>query len=217
MTMRPIVLAMLALAALAGCTTWQGPTEIAIPPGDYERSMQTAVETLRTLGYRCTVIDREAGVVETDPRRAGSLVEPWRTDNASLSDAAANTVSPRRRQVRLSWEPAGTQGPLAEPTTLTGPTLPGTTAPAPRANLGTSTLVLRAIVSLDQQYTPGDRISPYSASLSSSYSEVRSGTEGPVDRGSWTPVGRDEATEQRILGLIERALGASGDPDGKKP
>jgi len=215
--MRSTVLAVLALAALTGCTTWQGPTEITVPAGEYDRSVQTAVDTLNRLGYRCTVIDREAGVVDTDPLRAGSLVEPWRTDNASLSDAAANTVSPRRRQVRLSWTPVGAEQPLVEPATLGGPELPGSTAPSPSTDLATAPVILRAIVSLEQQYTPGDRISPYSASLSSRYTEPRSGTEGPVDRGTWTPVGRDEATEQRILGLIQQALGASGDPGDKKP
>lgn len=214
--MRPIVLAVLALAALTGCTTWQGPTEITVPAGQYDRSMQTAVDTLNRLGYRCTVIDREAGVVDTDPRRAGSLVEPWRTDNASLSDAAANTVSPRRRQVRLSWTPVGAEQPLVEPATLGGPEVPGSKAPQPGADLAAAPLILRAIVSLEQQYTPGDRISPYSASLSSNFTEPRSATDGPVDRGTWTPVGRDEATEQRILGLIERALGGAGDPVDKK-
>jgi hypothetical protein len=215
--MRPIALAMLALAALAGCTTWQGPTEITVPAGEYDRSVQTAVETLNRLGYRCTVIDREAGVVDTDPLRAGSLVEPWRTDNASLSDAASNTVSPRRRQVRLSWTPVGAERPLAEPATLGGPELPGSKAPSPSTDLATATLILRAIVSLEQQYTPGDRISPYSASLSSGFTEPRAATDGPADRGTWTPVGRDEATEQRILGLIGRALDPSGDPGDKKP
>ncbi|MBM4052860.1 MAG: hypothetical protein FJ270_09000 [Planctomycetes bacterium] len=215
--MRSIALAVLALAALTGCTTWQGPTEIAIPDGDYGRSMQTAVDTLNRLGYRCAVIDREAGVVDTDPLRAGSLVEPWRTDNASLSDAAANTVSARRRQVRLSWTPVGAEDLLVEPSTLGGPELPGSTAPRARVELGKGPLILRAIVSLEQQYTPGDRISPYSASLSSTFKEPRSATEGPVDRGTWTPVGRDEATEQRILGLIERALGPTSDPGPKIP
>jgi hypothetical protein len=215
--MRPIALAVLVLAALAGCTTWQGPTEIAVPAGEYDRSVQVAVDTLNRLGYRCTVIDREAGVVDTDPLRAGSLVEPWRTDNASLSDAAANTVSPRRRQVRLSWTPVGAQLPLTEPATLSGPELPGSKAPSPRPDLASGALILKAIVSLEQQYTPGDRISTYSASLSSGYSEPRSATEGPVDRATWTPVGRDEATEQRILGLIERSLGAAGGPGDKKP
>ncbi|MBM4115733.1 MAG: hypothetical protein FJ252_07660 [Phycisphaerae bacterium] len=71
-------------------------------------------------------------------------------------------------------------------------------------------------MSLEQQYTPGDRISPYSASLSSSFTEPRSATAGPVDRGTWTPVGRDEATEQHILGLIERALGGAVGSDDKK-
>lgn len=215
--MRSTVLAVLALAALTGCTTWQGPTEITVPAGEYDRSVQTAVDTLNRLGYRCAVIDREAGVVDTDPLRAGSLVEPWRTDNASLSDAAANTVSPRRRQVRLSWTPVGAEAPLVEPSTLGGPELPGSKAPSPKPDLATGPLMLRAIVSLEQQYTPGDRISPYSASLSSSFSEPRSATSGPVDRGTWTPVGRDEATEQRILGLIERALTLPSSPGDKKP
>jgi hypothetical protein len=215
--MRLIVLAVLALAALTGCTTWQGPTEITIPVGQYDRSMQTAVDTLNRLGYRCTVIDREAGVVDTDPLRAGSLVEPWRTDNASLSDAAANTVSPRRRQVRLSWTPVGVEQPLAEPATLSGPELPGSRSPSARADRGKEPLILRALVSLEQQYTPGDRISTYSASLSSGFSEPRAATEGPVDRGTWTPVGRDEATEQRILGLIERALTPEAAASDKNP
>ena len=214
--MRPIALAMLVLAALTGCTTWQGPTELVIPTGEYDRSMQTAVDTLGRLGYRCAVIDREAGIVDTDPLRAGSLVEPWRTDNATLSDAAANTVSPRRRQVRLTWVPVGAESVLVQPERLDGPTLPGTVAPTAPAALGGGPLVLRAIVSLEQQYTPGDRISPYSASLSSGYSEPREATEGPVDRSPWTPVGRDEATEQRILGLIERALAPAGSTSGDK-
>ncbi len=215
--MRPIAFAVLVLAALTGCTTWQGPTEIAVPVGEYDRSVQTAIDTLNRLGYRCTMIDREAGVVDTDPLRAGSLVEPWRTDNASLSDATANTVSPRRRQVRLSWTPVGVEQPLVEPSTLGGPELPGSKAPSPKPDLATAPLILRAIVSLEQQYTPGDRMSSYSASLSSSFSEPRTATTGPVDRGTWTPVGRDEATEQRILGLIERALTPPADPGNKKP
>ncbi|MBM4111546.1 MAG: hypothetical protein FJ254_09370 [Phycisphaerae bacterium] len=215
--MRSIALVMLALAALTGCTTWQGPTEIAVPAGEYDRSVQTAVETLNRLGYQCAVIDREAGLVDTDPLRAGSLVEPWRTDNASLSDGAANTVSPRRRQVRLTWTPVGAEQALVEPTTLVGPVVPGAAAPRSSAAFGTGPLILRAIVSLEQQYTPGDRMSSYSANLSSQFTEPRSATVGPVDRGTWTPVGRDEATEQRILGLIERAIGPTGARVDKKP
>lgn len=210
--MRALVL--LAMAALAGCTTWQGPTELAVPVGNYDRSVEAAVSTLDALGYRCTVIDREAGIVDTQPLRAGSLVEPWRTDNASLSDAAANTVSQRRRQVRLFWtRPDAPAEPITD-AVLKGPTLPGTTAPATAVAMGTTPLVLRAIVSLEQQYTPGDNISTYSASLSSQYTEPKSATSGPVDRGPWTAIGRDEATEERILGLIAKAMDA---PAPKNP
>ncbi len=202
MPRRIVAIGVVGALLASGCSRWTGPTEVSVAPGEYDQSMQSAIGTLQRMGFRCAVIDRDAGVVESESVRSSTLVEPWRTDNATWGDVTANTVSQRRRQIRLNWVPVGDAPKPVSSATLPGPTLPGQTAPTAPVDLSRCALRLTAVVAVEQQYTPGDRLNTYSSSLSSTYQEPRPAREGTVDRGTWTPVGRDEAYEQRVLAKI---------------
>ena len=73
----------LLLGSLAGCAT-PVPPVLAFDRADYERVFEAAMESAREDGLEPVVADRDLGVIETSPRTAGSVVEPWRTDNSGV-------------------------------------------------------------------------------------------------------------------------------------
>lgn len=208
----PILLPLTAtLSVLAGCATPSAPEVIVIERARYSEAFDAAVDALREVGMETALRDRDGGVIESQPHRAGGLGEPWRTDNSGLGQAAENTVATRRRRARLEFiatdfvPPEPNLGAL-----LLGPDLDSVAgrAAAPLDGPG-GPIELRAWVYLEQSFTPGVRRFPWTfrlTTISIDPQEPIDFNEGVVEYGYWTPIGRDEAYERRLMAEVERKL-----------
>src|SRR5262245_7044880 len=147
-----------ALFILQGCSSVPGPTVLNIPAASYSSAFDAAVEAAREDGMPPVVRDRRAGVIETEPRIAGSILEPWRNDNSSVEQAVENTVSFLRRRARFEFAPVGFQPAADSPwKDLTGPDV----VQGDQANIDLTQaegeLELRVFVFIEQAHTVGVR------------------------------------------------------------
>jgi hypothetical protein len=219
---RPIRLsAAVALAALAlgatGCATSTGPAYVTVPGASYDVAFDAAVEAARQVGMPALVRDRRAGVIETDTRIAGSILEPWRTDNESLSQAFENTIAFQRRRARFEFVPAGFVEPadIDPDGPLTGVDLASGDAPRFDLTRGGGDLELRVWVFIERADVPGVRRSTWARGLTTRTrreGDDRNELWGGGSDPTWTPVDRDAAFEQRLLASVERQLASSAAP-----
>jgi len=137
--------------------------------------------------------DRRSGVIETEAQIAGSVLEPWRTDNASAAQAVENTVAFQRRRARFEFTPAGFQEPPRDLTKVP------------------DDLELRVWVFVERASTPGLRRSTWTRSKTTTTQLVApEGDTGPAPTTSWTPVTRDVAYERRLLAAVQDGLRSQG-------
>ena len=207
---------------LGGCLSADGPRSLTVTPGQYPQAFDAAIAAARDHGFSPVVVDRTTGIIETDARHAGTLLEPWRLDNDSIDQSAANTLVKTRRRVRVEFTPAGwVPPPLAADGTLQGASLPGSRTDLERFDLQswTGPIEARVWVYLEKSAEPGVQLSSYSGTLASRYQETRGeDPAAPTDgstryRSSWNPTGRDEAYERTIGKAIEDALVTQRGPD----
>ena len=200
---------------LGGCLAADGPRSLSVTPGQYPQAFDAAIAAARDHGFSPIVVDRTTGIIETDTRHAGTLLEPWRLDNDSIDQSAANTLVKTRRRVRVEFTPAGwTPPPLATDGTLQGAALPGSRTDLERFDLQswTGPIEARVWVYLEKSAEPGIQLSSYSSTLASRYQETRGeDPTAPSDgstrfRSAWNPSGRDEPYERTIGLAIAEAL-----------
>ena len=211
---------------LGGCLAKDGPRSLTVTPGQYPQAFDAAIAAARDHGFSPIVVDRTTGIIETDTRHAGTLLEPWRLDNDSIDQTAANTLVRTRRRVRVEFTPAGWVPPaLAADGSLQGASLPGSRTDLERFDLQswTGPIEARVWVYLEKSAVPGIQLSSYSGTLESRYEETRGESPAAPTDGStrfqstWNPSGRDEAYE-RTLGLaIAEALATSAEPSAAVP
>jgi hypothetical protein len=156
---------------------------------------------------------RELGVIETAPRTAGSLVEPWRTDNAGFEDMLAHTVNFERRRARFEFMPEGFAAPIPEPSQASkGPAVPGSDAAEGRFGLLESNgrIEMRTWVFVDRSFRPNQSFGRWTLG-ETRYSTDPTQARQPGDDATqiateWTPIGRDVPYEQRLLRRIGELL-----------
>ena len=209
-----------ACLALAGCAADPVPPVLAFPRADYERVFDAAVETARIYRLRPVVTDRELGVIETDARTAGSLLEPWRTDNDGFQDMIAHTVNFERRRVRFEFVPEEFSAPMpSADTRAEGPAIPGSIRAESRFDLLATkgTIEMRAWVYVDRGFRPNQQIGRWTSG------ETRVSTDPTMTQDredestriptEWTPIGRDVPYEQRLMLSIRELLAATPIPE----
>ena len=219
-----------ALCALAlllgGCLSADGPRTLTVTPGQYPQAFDAAIAAARDHGFSAIMVDRTTGIIETDTRHAGTLLEPWRVDNDSIDQAAANTLVKTRRRVRVEFTPSGwVPPPLAVDGTLQGAALPGSSTDLQRFDLQSwdGAIEARVWVYLEKSAVQGIQLSSYSGSLESRYQETRGeDPSAPADgstrfRSAWNPAGRDEAYERTIGLAISDALSRIPPPGNVAP
>jgi len=204
------VLTFLALlsAALTGCNARPGPQMLTIAPDQYDQAFAAAVEVARRDGLQAAFQDRRAGVIETEPRRAASMFEPWRTDNATTDQAVENTLGLQRRRARFEFVPVGFQDVGPPPgSPPAGPDLLGIDAPTVDLTQTDQPLELRVWVFTERAHTPGMRRSSWTRRKTTRSILVYPENEAGLPSGQfWTPLSRDEAYEQRLLAGVQRML-----------
>ena len=203
--------ASLSVAWLAACSS-DGPTVLTIDRTSYPKAFEAAVTAVREAGMVTALRDREGGVIETAPRRAGTLLEPWRVDNSGIGQATENTVDLRRRRVRFEFVSTDFAPTVADPAgTLHGPDLLGERGTPETGPLsGTAPIELRAWVFIEQGFTPGLRRMPWTQRMTTQSFDPEypiDPAEGVLSSSIWTPISRDDAFERRLLADVRRRLG----------
>jgi hypothetical protein len=190
-----------------------GPRVLTVHGADYAAAFDTAMEVAKAHGLRPVVADRETGVIETDARAAGSILEPWRVDNSGLVQALSNTVNFER----VEFVPAGMSLAPPDPEAPVAPAaLPGSDRAEARVELSafTGPIEIRAWVFVEREFRPYQQVGTWTQ-RQTRYAD------DPTDRpakgddtvslpGTWTPVGRDEAYERTLMAEIQRRLANPG-------
>ncbi len=193
------------IAFLAGCASSQGPDELRIAGDEYAAAYDAAITAARQEGFVALVLDRRAGVIETDVRTASTVLEPWDDQNSSASQAWESTLQFQRRRIRFDFAPADAPEPTFPPDgALTG------AEPITEAGSGIDLtahdgeIVVRAVVVVERHYAPGERRSMWSRKY---VTQTRfGGDEQESPTSIWRPVARDVAFERRLLAAVEARL-----------
>jgi predicted small secreted protein len=205
-----------AVTLLGACNTMSGDASVRLAGEDYNRAFTACIEAGREQDMPPALADRGNGIIETEPRSMGSLIEPWRTDTSGLEQMAESTLQFQRRRVRFvftpeGWEPEAIDGR----SDFAGAAEPGSPADTARFDLETwrGPIELRTRVFIERGFTPGIRTSTWSSALSTMTTEPA--RKGPADDSTrsptqWTPIGRDEAAERTITARVRALLEAQG-------
>ncbi len=199
---------------LPACATSQGPAYLTIDSALYEQAFDAAIAASRANDMPPAMRDRRAGLIDTQPTLAGSILEPWRGGNASLDQAAQNTVVFQRRRARFEFTPRSFRTPnvAGEPDLLglSGPPLDLTTFEGP--------VELRVSVVVERAYSPGQRRDTWSRRNTTRAVVTRpANNPGVPTTDFWTPVTRDTAFERRLLAQVADLLLPAGKADSDNP
>ncbi|RLS46411.1 MAG: hypothetical protein DWH86_02930 [Planctomycetota bacterium] len=214
---------------IGGCAADPVPPVLAFPRADYERVFDAVVETARVYRYRPVIADRELGIIETDARASGSLLEPWRSDNDGLQDMMAHTVNFERRRVRFEFVPESFDSPTpGADARAEGAAIAGSTRAEQRFDLLSTkdTIEMRVWVYVDRAFRPNQQIGRWTSG-ETHVSTDPTMTQTLEDESTripteWTPIGRDVPYEQRLMVSIKELLAATparakDDPSGTAP
>lgn len=206
--------------ALVGLTTGcAAPSvdRIEIRGDQYDEAFAAAQEATRQEGMPPLLADRTGGVIESRPRLAGSVLEPWRVDHGSMEQFAASTLHKQRRRVRFEFLPVAFVPPAAsggEP--LVGAPVPGSEEDLTRttdlANFD-GPIEVRIWVWIEREQRSGLRRSTWTragkAYTTNPLETIEPGDGTTRSPGVWTPVERDVTMEQRLLAEVAASLGDS--------
>lgn len=218
MPLLPIVLGAFAVGCEAPPAA-TGPTTMRVRVSDYEAFVDDALSTLRRNDFAPSFVDREAGVIVTDPATSAQWFELWRGDARGPYNALESSLHTVRRRVTLQVDQLAGQSPVASAATP-----PTTAASAPRG--GEFALSMR--VEKERYSAPERQVTTASGALGI-YNERLPTSEGLIPRGyavRWTPLGRDPLLESHLLEEIARGHGgtivvappgAAAEPQGVSP
>lgn len=202
-----------AVLSAVGCASApSGPAFVTVSSDRYEAAFEAASELAREEGFVPELADREIGAIETEPRYAGSALEPWAWTDMTGADVVTGTVGFERRRLRVEFVPAGFRpsGAAAE-APLAGPVLPGSERAA-RGDVPSveGDIEIRLSVSVERRFQPGYQGSAYTRALGSTWRDatVREGG-APRDRSIWTVVARDERLERMLTDRLAERLAAA--------
>lgn len=187
-----------------------------VPRSEYQRAFDAACLVAREHGLTPETVDRQTGTIETQPRLAGSYVEPWAWQAQSAEDTLEGTLGFERRRARFEFVPIGFRAstpPAAAP--LAGPVLPGSERGDPAdLHRAPGDLELRVSVSVERQFRPGAQGSAWTRSGGSFWRDTSLDVDRdtPRDLSTWTPVARDESLERILLAEVERAMARGAAP-----
>jgi hypothetical protein len=203
---------MAAAASLAGCHTTEGPAVLQIDGGDYDQAFAACLVVGRDMDMPPALADRGNGIIETEPRSMGSLLEPWRMDTSGPSQGLESTLQFQRRRVRFVFLPEGFEPSAIDgQSPFDGGASPGSPADTGRFDLErhAGPLELRCVVVIERGFTPGIRPSTWSSRLATRSTDPppQGKPDGTVRRPTqWTPVGRDEAAERTLLARVQARI-----------
>jgi len=175
---------------------------------NYAAVFDAAVAAADDDGMKPVLLNRRAGIIETNPAVAGSFLEPWKPHPSTARQGLENTLSMQRRTARFEFVPVmrevvatgtGTEE-LIGPDLLSSTGLDLTTYSGP--------MELRVWVYVDRKYTQGIRRGTWSLRQETRSTVLPS--EEPWEQAPgtfWMPVTRDVARERDLLASVESRLG----------
>lgn len=215
-----VVLLLTVQASMTGCASSkqarvESSSTITIEGVGYSTCFDQALLVARSAGMPPVLRDRAGGVVETAPRIAGSIFEPWRLDNSGLGEGIENTLNFQRRRARFEFVPAGfNPPPVRDSSVLSGPALPGSVADRTRdLRFHDGPIELRVWVYVERSFRPGVQNASWTRSMTSfSTDSIDRKTVGRTisDESRWTPVRRDRDYELRLINAFKERVEALG-------
>ncbi len=197
------------LVFCVGCSSKvTGPDVIVLDSQNYAAVFDAAVAAADDDGMKPVLLNRRAGIIETNPAVAGSFLEPWKPHPSTARQGLENTLSMQRRTARFEFVPVmrevvatgtGTEE-LIGPDLLSSTGLDLTTYSGP--------MELRVWVYVDRKYTQGIRRGTWSLRQETRSTVLPS--EEPWEQAPgtfWMPVTRDVARERDLLASVESRLG----------
>lgn len=197
------------------CQAPEQEDSLRLDRGDYNRAFRACIEAGREQDMPPALADRGNGIIETEPRLIGSLLEPWRTDTKGLDQTMQATVQMERRRVRFVFVPEGFEPQVIDGTSdFQGAAAPGSPEDLARFDLETyeGPIELRTRVFIERGFTPGIRQNTWSGTLRTVTTEPKpkqrddGTTRSPTQ---WTPIGRDEVAERRLTARVAELLAES--------
>ena len=201
-----------------GCAS-PSPDHLEISGAEYPAAFQAAEEATRRVGMPATLSDRTAGVIESSPRLAGSILEPWRIDHSTAEQWTTSTLHKQRRRVRfeflpLDFAPVDPSG--EEP--LVGAPLPGSGEALSRSvdlDDFDGPIEVRVWVWIEREQGGELRRNTWSRRSRDFASDplARDSVTDDTTRssGRWTPVERDLGMERRLLAEVAAATARPSD------
>lgn len=199
------LVALLALVVVVtGCAGTRGPAVVAITGQEYDVAFDASIDVVRKVGMPAELIDRRTGILETEYRVAGTVLEPWRRDSTTLAGSIESTINHERRKARIEFVPVRFAGDPGANEPLAGPDLAGERFDVLDLTTYEGRIELRAWVQLERSTVVGRRRGEWSRRSVTMTIHPDAGL-GP-SQTFWTPVARDEALERALLREIERAI-----------
>ncbi len=202
------LIVMIVLGGIGCASTKDAPEYLTLSSQQYDAVFEAATETARDWGMAPMKRNRRSGVIETAPADVSSLLEPWKGDHLTISQAVESTLAHHRRRARFEFLPAGYVAPaLSDEEVLSGPSYWETDQSDIDLTTFEGDLELRVWVYLERVYTPGLRRSTWSGSLTTQSRIIPPGAESkPIPTYYWTPTSRDALLERHLLKIIQQTI-----------
>jgi len=91
---------------LGGCAS-NGPTELAVEPGDYSFAFDAARHVLRDARFELERVDARQGTITTASKPTAGLATPWDVEQQTIGQEMEDLIEHQQRKVRITFEPAG--------------------------------------------------------------------------------------------------------------
>lgn len=199
---------MLGLIALGGCAGGpDGPAVVTLSSAEYDAALVAAVDAARDYGLRISFQDERSGVIETEPGRAPSFLEPWDRSNRTFALAVENTLAYQRRRARFEFTPRAFREQGIAQDASTGPNLLAATSEPLDLTKFDGDLELRVWVYLERSHVPGIRRSTWTRRHTTRTEIIDPPpAEQESRRTTWTPVSRDPDLERELLAAVQTAV-----------
>ena len=139
-------------------------------------------------------------MIETDSVIAGTVLEPWYQDTASLSQGLENTLAQYRMSARFEFIPVDL---LVDDGVASSPDLLGLGTPPLDLTQSNQPLELRVQVFRERRHTVGQRRHTWTRRLNSTAMQKPHDEQWEdANTRFWTPESRDESAERRLLAEV---------------
>jgi hypothetical protein len=198
---------MAVLLGAFGCASSRGPEYLAISAEQYDDAFDAATRVARAHGLIPGLRDRRGGVIETEPAKAGAILEPCDRLNATFGRSIENTLSHQRRVARfeflpVAFDPERTR--IDDP--LTGPDIFAERREPLDLTAFEGELELRVWVYIERFHRSGQRRSTWTRRKTTRTQVIDPESGRPIG-GAWIPIVRDPEIERLLLAQVQRELG----------